>query len=77
VVTLAGDVIICRKTINDCPIMIEERILPTNLVVFQMLGFDIILGMDWLSRYYASIDCRRKEIIFRPPDGEEFAFDGS
>jgi hypothetical protein len=57
--------------------MIEERILPGNLAVFQMQGFDIILGMDWLSRYYASIDCRRKEIIFRPPDGEEFAFHGS
>jgi hypothetical protein len=29
-----------------------------------MLGFDIILGMDWLSKYYASIDTRKREIVF-------------
>jgi len=63
VVTPAGDVITCRKSVNNF-LMIGERILPINLAVFQMLGFDIILGMDWLSKYYASIDCRRKEIIF-------------
>jgi hypothetical protein len=72
-----GDVITCRKSENNCSIRIGERILPANLVVFQMLGFDIILGMDWLSKYYASIDCRRKEIIFRPPYEEEFIFHGS
>jgi hypothetical protein len=38
--------------------------MPTNLVVFEMSGFDIILGMDWLSKYHASIDCFRKEIVW-------------
>jgi hypothetical protein len=56
---------------------IEVRTLPANLAVFQMLGFDIILGMDWLSRYYASIDCRKKKIVFWPPNGVQFAFCGS
>jgi hypothetical protein len=77
VVTSAGDVITCRKSVKDCPIIIGGRTLSVNLAMFQMLGFDIILGMDWLSRYYASIDCRRKEIIFRPPNEEEFIFHGS
>jgi hypothetical protein len=42
-----------------------------------MLGFDIILGMDWLSKNYANIDCRKKEVIFRSPSEEEFKFCGS
>jgi hypothetical protein len=42
-----------------------------------MLGFNIILGMDWLSKYYANIDCRKKEVIFRSPSKEEFKFCGS
>jgi hypothetical protein len=42
-----------------------------------MLGFDIILGMDWLSKYYANIDCRKKEVIFCSPSEEEFKFCGS
>jgi hypothetical protein len=49
-------------------------ILLTNLVVFKMLGYDFILGMDWLSKHHASIDCRRKEITFRSPNGEEFKY---
>jgi hypothetical protein len=31
-----------------------------NLTVFQILGFDIILRMDWLLKYYANIDYRKK-----------------
>jgi hypothetical protein len=42
-----------------------------------MLGFDIILGMDWLSKYYANIDCRREEVIFHSPSDVEFKFCGS
>jgi hypothetical protein len=42
-----------------------------------MLSYDVILGMDWLSKHHASIDCRRKEITFRSLDGEEFKYCGS
>jgi hypothetical protein len=38
--------------------------MPVNLVVFEMSGFDIILGMDWLSKYHASVNCFRKEIVW-------------
>jgi hypothetical protein len=48
--TPAGDVVTCRKLIENCPIVIRDRVLPANLAVFQMLGFDIILGMNWLSK---------------------------
>jgi hypothetical protein len=42
-----------------------------------MLRFDVILGMDWLPRYNASIDCRKKEVTFRLPNNDEFKFCGS
>jgi hypothetical protein len=74
VLTPTGDVVTCRKFIKNCPIVIGNRVLPANLAVFQMLGFDIILGMDWLSKYYANIDCRKKEVIFRSLSEEEFKF---
>jgi len=77
VATPVGDVVTCREFIEDCPLIIEGRVLTTNLAVFQMLGFDIILGMDLLSKFYASIDCRKKEFVFRPPNDVEFKFGGS
>jgi hypothetical protein len=75
--TPAGNVVTCRKFIENCPIVIGDRVLPANLAMFQMLGFDIILGMDWLSKNYANIDCRKKEVIFRSPSEGEFKFYGS
>jgi hypothetical protein len=72
--TPVGSVVTCRKCVENCPILLGERTLPAKLVVFGLLGFDIILGMDWLSRYGAKIDCRKKEIVFRTSSNEKFKF---
>ena len=32
--------------------------------------------MDWLAQYYASVDCRAKEVIFRNSGDDEFRFRG-
>ena len=39
-----------------------------------MIGYDIILGMYWLTRYKAFIDCHRHRIIFYLSDGFEICF---
>ena len=36
-----------------------------------MSGFDVILGMVWLSSYQASIDCFAKIVNLRASDGSE------
>jgi hypothetical protein len=58
----------------DCPIHIEGRTLTANLIVLDMEGFDIVLGMDWLSNNHAIIDCHNKEVTFRLPADSEFKF---
>jgi hypothetical protein len=45
--------------------------------VFKSLGYDVILGMDWLSKYYASINCREKVVVFQLLGVERFKFNGS
>jgi hypothetical protein len=72
--TPVGKSVICRRIVMGCPILIEGRTLTANLIVFDMEGFDIILGMDWLSKNHAIIDCHNKEIIFRLPADSEFKF---
>jgi hypothetical protein len=72
--TLVGSVVTCRKCVKNCPILLGGRTLLAKLVVFGILGFDIILGMDWLSRYGAKIDCRKKEIVFHTSGNEKFRF---
>ncbi|KAL6316633.1 hypothetical protein AAG906_019541 [Vitis piasezkii] len=41
-----------------------------------MLDFDVILGMDWLASYHASIDCFGKRVTFSIPGQPEFSFEG-
>jgi len=36
--------------------------------------FDIILGMDWLSRVHTVIDCQKKSVIFQILNQLEFEF---
>ena len=54
----------------------EGKELPVDLVLLDVLDFNIILGMDWLSQHFATVDCWRKEAIFRIPNNEEFKFVG-
>ena len=49
----------------SCPVLVKGRELPADLVLLDVIGFDVILGMDWLAQYYATVDYRAKEVIFR------------
>ena len=42
-----------------------------------MVDYDVILGMDWLSKYNATIFCRKKKVVFQPFEGEEFEYRGT
>ena len=54
------------------PVLTEGRELPVNLILLDVMDLDAILGMEWLSQHYAIVDCRRREVIFRTPNVEEF-----
>ncbi|XP_057948324.1 uncharacterized protein LOC131143992 [Malania oleifera] len=47
------------------------------VTVLNMHGFEVILGMNWLASGYPNIDCYKKEVVFRPPEQQEFRFVGS
>jgi hypothetical protein len=59
------------------PIGIGGRVFLANLVVIAVQWFDVVLRMDWLVKHYARIDCVRKEVTFRPLEGEAITFVGS
>ena len=46
---------------------IEGQDMEADLIVTDLKGLDMILGMDWLASNYASMDCFRKEVILRRP----------
>jgi hypothetical protein len=42
-----------------------------NLIVLESKGIDVILGMDWLSKYKVLIDCAKKSVKLTTPKGKE------
>ena len=64
--------LICR----NCPLQIGNWDLRADLIVLDIQDFDVILGMDWLSKHCAFIDCRDMKVIFEIPSKEVFVFQG-
>ncbi|KAJ0494330.1 putative nucleotidyltransferase, Ribonuclease H [Helianthus annuus] len=43
----------------------------------KMEDFDIILGIDWLSKHNVTIECRTRRVIFGDPQSPELVFQGT
>lgn len=74
VATPMGYNMIVNKVYKSCSISFGGRNFSANLLPIVMHDFDVILGMDCLATYHASIDCLSKEIIFKTPGEIEFWF---
>ena len=61
---------------RDCPIKIREYEFLGDLIELSFREFDVILGMDWLSRHQAIVDCRMKRVTLRTPNEDEVTFIG-
>ena len=49
----------------DVTVSIDDQEMMIDLLVLDMRDFDVILGMDWLASYHATVDCFSKEVIFQ------------
>ena len=58
----AGDPLFSNRIVRDSRVIIEGQEFPTDLVALDMRDFDVVLGMDWLSRRRATLDCYKKEV---------------
>jgi hypothetical protein len=45
-----------------------------NLIVLELKGIDVILGMDWLSKHKVLIDYIKKSVKLTTPEGKEMKF---
>ena len=71
-----GHSVIVNKVYRDCPIRIREYEYMGDLIELSFREFDVILGMDWLSRHQAIVDCRMKRVTLRTLKEDEVTFIG-
>jgi len=53
---------VARTKYGECEIIVGGVKTIVNLIKLGEIEFDIILGMDWLSTYRASVDCYEKKV---------------
>ncbi|RVW80541.1 Retrovirus-related Pol polyprotein from transposon 17.6 [Vitis vinifera] len=76
VATPVGDSVVANRMLRNCIVMIGYRKMPVDLILLDLQDFDVILGMDWLASYHASVDCFEKRVTFSIPDQPKFSFEG-
>jgi len=74
IVVPSGEYMESTSLVKQCPIQIEDRSLEADLILLDLQDFDLILRMDWLSKYGAHIDCRGKRVVFNLLGGEQLEF---
>lgn len=68
------DVILCSRIASRYLHVLCRHVLEVDLVDFNLLEFDIILDMDWLSQHYACIGWFSQAVSFQSPKGEMVEF---
>ena len=58
------DVLLSEYWVRQVPIIICDRELHVDLIIIDLKDFDVILGMDFLGKYNAVINCRQRKVTF-------------
>ncbi|XP_070018211.1 uncharacterized protein [Nicotiana sylvestris] len=77
VVTPVGESLLAEYAYRACQIRVEGRDTLADLIVLDMIDFDMLMGMDWLSSCYAIVDCHAKIVKFEIPNEPSFILRGS
>ena len=56
---------------RNCPIVIQAREFLAYLITLPFREFELILGMDWLTKHRAIVDCGQKIVVLRYTDQSE------
>ena len=57
-----------NRVYKNCPLMVHDREFSIDLIALPFHEFDLILGMDWLSKRRAIVDCDKKTVLLKCSD---------
>lgn len=63
--TPSGEVFIVEVVCRDYEIRIENVTMRIDLILFELDEWNVILGMDFLTKYHLVLDCFNKEVVLK------------
>ncbi|GJT94256.1 putative reverse transcriptase domain-containing protein [Tanacetum coccineum] len=69
-IEMANGNLVCTNTIiQGCTLILLNQPFEIDLMPIKLGSFDVVIGMDWLSKYHTRIICDEK-VVHIPIDGE-------
>ncbi|XP_052878344.1 uncharacterized protein LOC128284373 [Gossypium arboreum] len=60
-----------NKLFRKVPLVVQRVTFLADLMELSFSEFDLILGMDWLVKHRATLDCTVKRMVLRPMEDKE------
>lgn len=76
ILTPIGETIDIDNVYVKCNLRIRDHELKVNLIPLRIYDFNIILGIDWLRKHQACMDCFTKTMTFKTLKGNKVEFKG-
>ena len=67
---------IVEKVYRSCLVTFMESNTHVDLVILEMVDFDVILGMTWLSPNFAILNCNAKTVTLAKPGTDPLVWEG-
>nr|GEV42682.1 retrotransposon protein, putative, Ty3-gypsy subclass [Tanacetum cinerariifolium] len=75
-IEIADDYLVSTNNIiQGCTLVLSNQPFEIDLMPIKLGSFDVVIGMDWLSKYHAKILCDEK-VVHIPIDGETLIIRG-
>ncbi|KAI3815971.1 hypothetical protein L1987_15655 [Smallanthus sonchifolius] len=71
-----GKLIKTEEVIQGCTLCLKDHTFSIDLLPIDLGSFDVVIGMDWLSKNHAEIVCFEKIVHIPLPNGEVLSVQG-
>ncbi|GKB85148.1 putative reverse transcriptase domain-containing protein [Tanacetum coccineum] len=71
-----GNLVGTNTVIQGCTLILLNQPFKIDLMLIKLGSFDVVIGMDWLSKYHARIICDEK-VVHIPINGETLIIRGA
>ena len=73
-VSSPGGEMIVNSGCHELVIEFGKYKVPVNLIILNSQGLDVILGMDWMTKYKGVLDCANHTVTLTTPDNKRIRF---
>ncbi|XP_073133890.1 uncharacterized protein [Henckelia pumila] len=73
----SGEELSTRNIVRNLELLLQGKSMSADLIVLPMPEFDLILGMDWMTKNAVVIDFQQRSVMVRPEGEEPFWFEAT